>query len=179
MMHALSEIARASRSVGFEIVVVHAIDPEAVIFYARAGFTRFEDHPLHLFMTVKSLVAAVVICDLICTYEVGTVENSSQEVRMSTASNSKSERLNVRLTTDALETIREAASVQQQDVTSFVLGAALERARAVLAEDRLLRLTPHEVNELEKALDSDPQVVPQLASLFRRFGASRKHEVSN
>lgn len=49
--------------------------------------------------------------------------------------------------------------MQQQDVTSFVLGAALERARAVLAEDRLLRLTPHEVNQLEQALDREPHVV--------------------
>jgi len=88
----------------------------------------------------------------------------------------KSERLNLRASSEALETIREAAGVQQQDLTSFVLGAALERARAVLAEDRLLRLTPHEVNQLEKALDAEPQVVPQLASLFRRFGATASRE---
>lgn len=86
------------------------------------------------------------------------------------ASTPKSERLNLRLSDEALETIREAAAVQQQDVTSFVLGSALERARTVLAEDRLLRLTPHEVNQLERALDAEPQVVPQLAALFRRFG---------
>lgn len=88
----------------------------------------------------------------------------------------KSERLNLRASSEALETIREAARVQQQDLTSFVLGAALERARAVLAEDRLLRLTPHEVNQLEKALDAEPQVVPQLAALFRRFGAAANHD---
>ena len=88
----------------------------------------------------------------------------------------KSERLNLRTSSEALETIREAAHVQQQDLTSFVLGAALERARAVLAEDRLLRLTPHEVNQLEKALDTEPQVIPQLAALFRRFGAVTNHD---
>lgn len=88
----------------------------------------------------------------------------------------KSERLNLRASSEAVETIREAARVQQQDLTSFVLGAALERARAVLAEDRLLRLTPHEVNQLEKALDAEPQVVPQLAALFRRFGAAANHD---
>lgn len=53
--------------------------------------------------------------------------------------------------------IRAAASVQQQDLTSFVLGAVMERARTVLAEDRLLRLTPHEVNQLEEALDAEPE----------------------
>lgn len=84
----------------------------------------------------------------------------------------KSDRLNLRVSAEAVRTIREAARVQQQDLTSFVLGAALERARAVLAEDRLLQLTPHEVTQLEKALDSEPEVVPQLAALLRRFGAS-------
>lgn len=90
----------------------------------------------------------------------------------------KSERLNLRVASDAVETIREAARVQQQDLTSFVLGAALERARAVLAEDRLLRLTPHEANQLEKALDSDPEVVPQLAALFRRLGGADRESAS-
>jgi predicted N-acetyltransferase YhbS len=59
LLHALSQIAAASRHVGFEVVVVvvHAIDPDAVTFYAQRGFTRFEDHDLHLFMPVKNLLA--------------------------------------------------------------------------------------------------------------------------
>jgi uncharacterized protein (DUF1778 family) len=84
-------------------------------------------------------------------------------------SEAKSARINLRLNPESLETIRSAASVQQQDLTSFVLGAAMERARAVLAEDRLLRLTPHEVNQMERALDSEPQMVPQLQALIRRI----------
>lgn len=96
-----------------------------------------------------------------------------------TTDNTRSARLNVRLTPEALQTIREAAEVQQQDLTSFVLGATLERARAVLAEDRLLRLTPHEVEQLEAALDREPRVVPQLAALLRRFGrVDTDHEPS-
>lgn len=86
----------------------------------------------------------------------------------------KDQRLNVRLSSDALAQIKEAAAISQQDVTSFLLGAALDRARTVLAEDRLLRLTPHEVIQLEKALDREPQVVPQLQALLRRFGAETK-----
>jgi len=50
----------------------------------------------------------------------------------------------------------------------------MERARAVLAEDRILRLTPHEVNQLERALDAEPEVVPQLKAFIRRFGADRE-----
>jgi uncharacterized protein (DUF1778 family) len=58
-------------------------------------------------------------------------------------SEAKSARINLRLDPGALETIRAAARAQQQDLTSFVLGAAMERARTVIAEDRLLRLTPN------------------------------------
>jgi uncharacterized protein (DUF1778 family) len=83
----------------------------------------------------------------------------------------KSARINLRLSPGALETVRAAASVQQQDLTSFILGAAMERARAVLAEDRILRLTSQEVNQLERALADEPEVVPQLKAFSRRFSA--------
>lgn len=89
-------------------------------------------------------------------------------------SEAKSARINLRLSSASLETIRAAASVQQQDLTSFVLGAAMERARAVLAEDRILRLTPHEVDQLERALDSEPEIVPQLRAFIQRISADRE-----
>jgi uncharacterized protein (DUF1778 family) len=88
-------------------------------------------------------------------------------------SDAKSARVNLRLNAESLELIRAAASVQQQDLTSFVLGAAMERARTVLAEDRLLRLTAHEVSQLEQALESEPEVIPQLQALTRRLSEDR------
>lgn len=74
------------------------------------------------------------------------------------------------LSAEALRTIKETAQVHGQDITSFVMGAAMERARAVLAEDRLLRLTPADVLQLERELDAEPRVIPGLANLIRRFG---------
>lgn len=59
LAHALGEIAEAARHVGFEVVVVDAIDPEAVTFYAQRGFTQFEEHELRLFMPVKDLLATI------------------------------------------------------------------------------------------------------------------------
>ena len=59
LIHALGEIAEASRHVGFEVVVVDAIDAGVVTFYAQAGFTQFEEHELKLFMPVKNLVATL------------------------------------------------------------------------------------------------------------------------
>lgn len=78
----------------------------------------------------------------------------------------KSERLNLRCSPETVATLREAAEAQGQDLTSFVMGAALDRARSVLAEDRILRLAPDEVLQLEQALDAEPTVLPQLARLF-------------
>lgn len=59
LIHALGQIAEASRHVGFEIVVVDAIDRDAVTFYSQRGFTQFEEHELRLFMTVKDLLATL------------------------------------------------------------------------------------------------------------------------
>ncbi|PRY52241.1 uncharacterized protein (DUF1778 family) [Knoellia remsis] len=79
----------------------------------------------------------------------------------------KSERLNVRCSADSLALLREAAELQGQDMTSFVMGAALDRARAVLSEDRGLRLTPDEVLQVERALAADAKASPQLVNLIR------------
>jgi predicted N-acetyltransferase YhbS len=57
LLHAMGELLKVSRSVGFEVVVVHAIDEPAATFYARFGFQPFCDHPLHLFMPLKHLTA--------------------------------------------------------------------------------------------------------------------------
>ena len=59
LLHALRQITAASHHVVFEVVVVHAIDRDAVAFYAQRGFTQFEDHDLHLFMPVKNLLASL------------------------------------------------------------------------------------------------------------------------
>ncbi|NOW01323.1 DUF1778 domain-containing protein [Isoptericola chiayiensis] len=71
----------------------------------------------------------------------------------------------MRLSPDALETIREAAAAQQQDVSAFVLGAAMEHAREVLLRDRVLQLTPRELDQVDTALDAEARVVPELAAL--------------
>lgn len=89
----------------------------------------------------------------------------------------KDARLNMRLSAESLDTIKEAAAVQQQDLTSFVLGAALDRARTVLAEERILRLGPSDIQRLEAMLDREPEVIPQLAALISRFG-HRAEELS-
>ncbi|MFC4616822.1 DUF1778 domain-containing protein [Cellulomonas algicola] len=78
----------------------------------------------------------------------------------------RSERLNMRVSPEALATIREAAAAQQQDVSAFVLGAALEHARDVLLRERVIQLTPRELDQVDAALDAEPRVIPELAALI-------------
>jgi len=77
-------------------------------------------------------------------------------------------RLNMRVSESALAQIREAARLQDQDVTAFVLGAAMADARRVLLEDRYLRLTPQEVLQLEAALEADVEPSARLIEAVRR-----------
>jgi uncharacterized protein (DUF1778 family) len=81
----------------------------------------------------------------------------------------RSARLNMRVAPDALDTLRGAAAAQQQDLTSFVLGAALDRARSVLMEEHVMRLTESEAARLDEAFDREPRVVPELVALLRQI----------
>ena len=64
----------------------------------------------------------------------------------------KTERLNLRCSEQAVALLREAAELQGQDLTSFIMSASLDRARAVLTEDRVLRLTPDGEGALARLL---------------------------
>lgn len=56
LLDALARIADAGKSVGFEIVIVDAIDDNAGTFYRKFGFAPFVDNPLRLFLTTKDLL---------------------------------------------------------------------------------------------------------------------------
>lgn len=99
-----------------------------------------------------------------CTYVVRTKED---DVNVESTASERSARLNMRISPEALELIKAAARRQQQDLSAFVLGTAIERARAILIEDQVLRLSPSAVAQLEDALDAAPSASPQLMDLIR------------
>jgi len=57
LFEALQRLARGSEDIGFEIVVVDALDEDAACFYLRFGFRRFAESSLRLFMTTRDLRA--------------------------------------------------------------------------------------------------------------------------
>ncbi|MER3389259.1 MAG: DUF1778 domain-containing protein [Microcella sp.] len=81
-------------------------------------------------------------------------------------------RINMRVDPDALEQIREAARLQGQDLTAFVLGSAMSSAREVLLEDRVMRLSPADALLVEQALESDAAPSQRLIDAFARHRAA-------
>lgn len=64
LLHSLKTLYSASQSVGFQMVVVHAIDESAAAFYEKYGFSRFADNPLYLYLTTRDLRATFSNADL-------------------------------------------------------------------------------------------------------------------
>ena len=82
------------------------------------------------------------------------------------AASTRSERLSMRLSPETLTMIRDAAAAQGQDITSFVLGAASDRARDILLREKALHLTPREIEQVDAALSAEARVIPELAALI-------------
>lgn len=59
LLDALRQVAESSQILGFEVLVVDAIDHAASVFYRRAGFQPFMDHPTKLFMPTGDLRATL------------------------------------------------------------------------------------------------------------------------
>lgn len=75
----------------------------------------------------------------------------------------RSARINVRLSDESLATIRAAAALQGQDLTSFVLGAALDRARTVIIKENVLHLSESDARKLGIALADESSINEALA----------------
>lgn len=80
--------------------------------------------------------------------------------------NAPKTRINMRVSEDNLALIKNAAEHNGQDMTSFVLGAALDRARAVVLQAHVTRLTASEAERFAELLDREPREIPALRELL-------------
>lgn len=78
-------------------------------------------------------------------------------------------RINMRVSEKVRDMIDRAAELQGVDRTAFMLDAATTRARNVILEDRILMLTPREVEQVRDLLDSVPQPTAELARAAHRL----------
>ncbi len=78
----------------------------------------------------------------------------------------KQARMEFKTTEDVKATLTQAAALMGVDVTAFVIGAASERARAILAENALLQLSLDGQARFLAMLDNPPPATSALRELM-------------
>jgi uncharacterized protein (DUF1778 family) len=79
----------------------------------------------------------------------------------------RSEKLDLRLTARDKRILQEAATAERRSVTEFVLHSALTRAEDVLADQRLIGLNAQQWKAFIEALDAPPQRHARLEKLLK------------
>jgi uncharacterized protein (DUF1778 family) len=87
---------------------------------------------------------------------------------VSTTSSAKTERLNIRVSPQDDALFREAAGVQHETLSEFMVESARERAGWLLADRRRFVLEDSAWAEFVAALDRPAEAKPALVELFRR-----------
>ena len=78
------------------------------------------------------------------------------------------ERIDLRTSPEIKELIARAASTAGVSVSAFLLGAAQERAKQILAESEMMTLTSRDWNAFAKALDNTDKPRPKLSAALKR-----------
>lgn len=89
---------------------------------------------------------------------------------MSLRQSTRSAKLDLRLTPDAKETLKEAAAIAHRSISEFVLESALAKANETLAERRTFVLEPERWKAFLAALDAPPCNLPRMARLLKEPG---------
>ena len=79
----------------------------------------------------------------------------------------RSEKLDLRLTPGAKQTLQRAAAAAQRSVSEFVLESALASAAETLADRQSFQLDGEQWEAFVAALDAPPQLHPRLARLLQ------------
>ncbi len=86
---------------------------------------------------------------------------------MGLATDQKSKRIDVRITSNVKRVLQEAAEAANKTVSEFVLDSALTEAAEVLANRRVFFLDEKQWQEFMAALDAPPSSMPRLKKLLR------------
>jgi uncharacterized protein (DUF1778 family) len=83
-------------------------------------------------------------------------------------SESRSERVDLRMTPSAKRTLQQAASVANKTLTEFLLDSSLHAAADTLADRRVFAIDEQRWAEFQAALDAPPADNPKLGALLAR-----------
>lgn len=87
---------------------------------------------------------------------------------------SKAERIALRIVNDDKKRLEQAATLQHQSLTEFVLNASRVAADLVLGDQTRFVLPKKQMAALNAALDAPPREIPQLKALFARSNVFKK-----
>ena len=87
---------------------------------------------------------------------------------MADLSETRSERVDLRMTPSAKRTLQRAAAVRSKTVSEFMLDSALAAAFDTLADRRVFQLRDEEWAAFMRALDAPPRDNPRLRDLLDR-----------
>ena len=90
---------------------------------------------------------------------------------MAVTPESRSERVDLRMTPSAKQILQRAASAANKTVTDFLLDSGLHAAYATLADRRVFMLSQERWDEFMAALDAPPADNPRLRALLTRKAA--------
>ncbi|SCM78042.1 conserved hypothetical protein [uncultured Pleomorphomonas sp.] len=82
----------------------------------------------------------------------------------------RTEKLDLRISPRHKDVLRAAAEAARKSVSDFVLDSALSRADEILADQRVIALSPEEWAAFQQALDAPPEATPRLARLASEQG---------
>ncbi len=86
---------------------------------------------------------------------------------MTTQRSNRTEKLDLRLSKSAKQTLKAAAKVARKSVSEFVLETALSEAEERLADRTVFTLDAEQWDAFVEALDAPPRRLPRLERLFR------------
>lgn len=89
---------------------------------------------------------------------------------MSPTTQTKTERIDVRLSPSSKALLQEAAKASHKNVSEFILEAGIVAANQALAERRLFLLDEAWWNEFQEILDRPVQKKPRLSKLLNEPG---------
>ena len=85
-------------------------------------------------------------------------------------------RINMRISKKNHEEIKAAAQLAEQDVTTFMISAAMEKAEKLIANSNIIKLTAVEAIALEKLLKDPPPMNARLRALIKKANAQSKQK---
>ena len=80
-------------------------------------------------------------------------------------------RITARVDLDTQNLLSQAAAISGiSSINSFVLNAAIEKAKRILEHEQTLKLSKRDALDLVNALDSEPKINQRLQQAAQRYG---------